>query len=190
MKTNSILLLIILLFFVQISSAQKKEGLINWSPDRPLVWNDFKGKADNSSPFDALTMGNIGYRFEAITQNTEYKLLLDIGFDPKKSWVKAKKGTDKLLLHEQCHFDIFELYTRILVKKIEEQKILSGAKFSDKMEKVYNKTFVELIKFQQKYDKETNHSKNEDKQKEWLDKVKQLLDEHKAYSKKEIQFKI
>ncbi len=189
MKTNLILLFSLLLF-VQICTAQKKEGLINWVSDKPLVWNDFKGRADNSSPFDALTMGNIGYSFETITPNKEYKLILDIGFDPKKSWVKSKKNTDKLLLHEQCHFDIFELYMRILVKKIEEEKILNGMKFSDKMEKVYKKTFSELVKFQKKYDDETNHSKDEDKQKEWLEKVSKLLDEHKQYAKREIQFKI
>ena len=179
-----------MLFIVQNGNAQKKEGLINWSADRPLVWEDFKGRADNSSPFDALTMGNLGYRFEPVIQNKEYKFFLDIAFDPKKSWVKAKKGSDKLLIHEQCHFDIFELYARIFIKKIEEQKLLSGSKFSDKIEKVYNKTFSELIKFQQKYDKETNHSKNEDKQKEWLELVKKLLDDHKQYAKREIQFKI
>ena len=182
--------LILLTLFSQLSIAQKKEGHINWEESRPLAWADFKGRADNSSPFDALTMGNIGYSFEEIKPNTEYKLILNISFEQKKSWVKSKRDTERLLAHEQLHFDIFELHLRMLVKKIEDEKVLTGLKFSDKLSKVYNKTYGELVKFQEKYDKETNHSKNEEKQKEWQEKVQKMLDEYKPYAKREIAFKV
>jgi hypothetical protein len=181
---------VLFLFHSFLSIAQNKDGSISWDAKRPLTWEDFKGRADNSSEFDAQTFGSIMYNFETIKPNKEYKLILGVTFNPKNSWVKAKKDTDKLLAHEQIHFDIFELYLRILVKRIEGEKMLNGTKFSDRIQKAYKKVFGELVKFQQKYDKETNHSKNEEKQKEWNEKVKKMLEEYKEYAKREIAFKI
>jgi hypothetical protein len=183
------LLLFYLLFVVQICFAQKSDAKLSWEQERPLTWKDFKGREDNSSPFHALTNGSIAYRIANVSGN-EYKFVLEVGFVYKGSWVKKKMKTDKLLEHEQRHFDIVEIYARIFVKRLEEENVFEGKKFSEKVPKIYKKMTEELNKFQQQYDKETHHSTDEVKQAEWNEKIKLLLEENKAYAKREILFKI
>jgi hypothetical protein len=184
---------VVLFFFLCIGilniSAQNKQDLIGWDEKRPLTWKDFKGKPEQDYPFHALTAGSMYYEYERMG-DTKFKFKLKMGFDPKKSWVKANEATDKLLVHEQIHFDIYELYARIMIKKIEDSKTLSGKNFSDKMKKVFNDTFEELVKFQRKYDHETDHSKKEDKQKEWNEKIVKMLKEYQKYAYREITFSI
>jgi len=185
---NSVLA-VLLMCFIQVSFGQKKKTQIHWNKDRALTWKDFKGRAKGSSPFHATTYGILKPGFEPIT-NTEYKFTLEVLFDSKKSWVKKGKETDELLIHEQHHFNMFEIYARIFVKRLEESNALSGKKFSDNMNKTFQKIFKELIKLQDKYDKETDHSKNEEKQKEWNIKLENMLKEYQGYAKREIIFEI
>lgn len=177
------------LMVTQLCLGQKTNEIISWDTLRPLVWSDFKGRPTNSIPFAALTSGTFSCNFEKIS-DTESKLVITMGFDTKKSWVKAKKATDKLLIHEQGHFDIFEVYARIFVKKLEESNALSGPKYGEKTKKIFEKNFDELMKLQGKYDRETDHSKNEEKQVEWTAKIKSMLEENKQYAKKEIPFRL
>lgn len=187
MKIKFIFILYLLLS-IQICNAQNNNnGKILWDEKRPLTWKDFKGHADNSSPYDAVTHGATMFKIANVSGN-DYKFIMTVDFDPKTSWVKAKKDSDELLSHEQCHFDLFEAYARIFVRKIEEGKILGGKNFIDKIQKIYNDTFAELMKVQHKYDDETDHSKNEKKQKEWSKKIQKMLDENKYFVKREILF--
>ncbi|MGQ0828758.1 MAG: hypothetical protein ACT4ON_10220 [Bacteroidota bacterium] len=189
MKFKIIVCLVLMWTQIGVAQKQKQNETINWDANRPLVWSDFKGRPDNALPYHALTAGSLSCSFEKVSAN-ESKLLIHMSFDTKKSWVKPKKATDELLIHEQCHFDIYEIYTRILVKKIEEENALIGPKYGEKTQKIFEKNFDELMKFQKKYDKETDHSKNEEKQKEWTEKIKNMLEENKQYEKREIVFKL
>jgi len=193
MKVKIIVLLFLISSQVGVAQKQKQKQkekeTINWDAGRPLTWTDFKGRPDNALPYHALTAGSLSCSFEKVSAN-ESKLVIHMGFDTKKSWVKPKKATDDLLVHEQCHFDIYEIYTRILVKKLEEENALSGPKYGEKTQKIFEKNFDELMKFQKQYDKETDHSKNEEKQKEWTEKIKSMLEEYKPYAKREILFKL
>jgi hypothetical protein len=171
-------------FYVEPS----KELLIGWNENRSLVWVDFKGHPEMNMPFDALTDGEIESSYEKTTEGQNV-FTISVNFDTKKSWVKKKAPTDKLLEHEQGHFDIFEIYGRLYMKKLMNEHVFESPKFNDKANKVFEKNFNELRKFQNQYDKETEHSKNEEKQKEWLDKIKALLIETKPYATKEITFK-
>ena len=184
-KIASILLLI--LVFAGIGFAQKKESGITWTPTRFLTWDDFKGHPEMSMPFDAQTEAEIGTNYEKVSGD-EMKFKILVNFDIKKSWVKKKAPTDKLLAHEQCHFDIFEIYGRLYMKKLLEAHVFEDKKFSEKAIKIFEKNFKDLGKFQEQYDKETDHSKNEEKQKEWSEKIKALLAETEEYASKEITF--
>ena len=184
-----ILIVLSFLMLTQICIAQNSDGIISWDSLKSLTWADFKGRPSTSFPFDALTEGSFSCNFEKIS-DTESKLIITMGFNSKKSWVKPKKATDKLLIHEQGHFDIFEIYARILVKKLEETNALSGKNYGDKTKKLFEKNFKELMQLQDKYDKETNHSKDEEKQLEWTEKIKSMLKENEKYAKKELPFKL
>ena len=95
-----------------------------------------------------------------------------------------------MLRHEQGHFDIYEIYGREIMKQLKETKAMSGKNFSDNVEKIFRKGFADLNKLQKKYDQETNHSKNKEKQDEWTKKLKKMLDDRKDYKVKEVEFKV
>lgn len=183
---STILFILAILFSAQVCFAQKKVTTINWEAERPLTWNDFKGQALSSSLWGAMTYGALNYSFKNISGNN-YLLIIEVTFDTKKSWVKPKEKTDYLLAHEQCHFDMYEIYERIFVKKLKKENVLTGKNMNDKIQKTFLKTFNELSRFQDKYDKETNHSKDAEKQSEWSIKIKKLLDENKEFAKREIE---
>ena len=169
--------------------AQVPKGLIYWSKDRPLTWSDFKGKPMKKSPYHAQTQGGLNYTFDSKGPG-EYVFKLNVKYDEQKSWSKPKEQTDNLLQHEQGHFDIYEIYGRIIMKRLKDAKALSGTKFSGKVEKIFTKAFADMSKLQQEYDKATNHSKDLEKQQEWNKKIEQMLKDLEDHIVKEIAFKI
>jgi len=177
------------ILYMTCSFAQTAEGIIFWEADKPLAWTDFKGKSVKSSPYHAQTQGALNYTFDNLGVGS-YLFKLNVKFDKQKSWSKTEEQTDNLLDHEQGHFDIYEIYGRIIIKRLKETKALTGSKFSDRVEKIFRKAFGELQKFQQEYDKATNHSKNKEKQGEWNEKLEKMLKNLEEHSVKEIQFKV
>ena len=55
-------------------------------------------------------------------------------------------------------------------------------KYQDDVGKIYKKLMDEKEEYQNKYDKETDFSRNKDKQVEWLEKIKDELDELDEYA--------
>jgi len=144
---------------------------IEWSAHHHLKWKYFKGKPDKKSTATALSEPHIYYEC-SITSNFA-KLLFSCSFSTCDSWVKGK-GTKKLLQHEQTHFDIAEYYMRSLVKEILRQKfsandVLVRVKAIGDQVKKLRRESDEL------YDLDTNHSLNEQRQKEWTKKVNKMI---------------
>ena len=180
-----ILLHVTLLF--ALNSMGQTDIFISWEAKAPLKWEDFEGKAKTNYGYHALTRGVMNYDFENLS-NTSFKLILKVKFDKKLSWVLKGKETDELLRHEQVHFDIYELYARKFMKKLSLSKFNNIQTFSDKVTALFKNNFAELSKFQKLYDKETNHSKDEQMQKKWEQKMKRKLEEHLDYSTREHTF--
>ncbi len=167
-------------FFLALSSltlnAQSKDT-IYWSVSRKVEWKDFKGKPDKSTNLLAMTQAGIGYEVACI--NGDLKLKIYCYFNVNKSWTKERES-DELLAHEQLHFDITELYTRKLRKKLSEVADPCGKNVKE-LDKIYQSNFKECAKAQDLYDKETNHSLNEQKQQEWEEKIAKELKELEKY---------
>lgn len=179
---------LILLASALLTVAQPSEGMIYWQKNQPLKWSDFKGRPVKSSPFHAQTQGALNYTFDNMGPGA-YVFKLNVKYDKQKSWSKPKEQTDDLLRHEQGHFDIYEIYGRLIMQRIKETKALSGTKFSDKISKIFTKSFAELQKFQREYDRETDHSKDKEKQEEWNRKLEKMLIDSEKHIVKEIEFK-
>ena len=144
-----------------------------WTANRKLVWSDFNGKPDKSNPASALTYSdiNIGASF------IDGKISVDVQnyFDDELSWTK-NKTSNQLLAHEQLHFDITELYTRIIRKRMNEiasKETIQNGSFN----KESSKLLQQWNDYQLKYDKETNHGVNSEKQKQWESLVQKQLKE-------------
>jgi hypothetical protein len=161
------------LFFTFFLSFISNDTHITWSTSRKLTWDDFKGKPDKSMSAAALTYTDIHVGASIVDGKTQ--VLVDNFFDTKLSWSKNKTSV-ALLAHEQLHFDITELYTRKIRKRlneiVSEETIKNGS-----LSKESSKLLKQWKEFQLEYDTETNHGTIPDKQKEWEQKVTILLNE-------------
>lgn len=156
--------------------AAKKAGSSNelhWHAERKLTWNDFSGPADESDPLHAMTTTNIDVQAQCKSNVFHYEV--KSVFVTSESWSKNKESV-RLLDHEQQHFNLTEIYARLLRKRLSE---LENACNLDRavVGRVVNQVFDEWKKEQDKYDRETNHGLNYAKQDEWAEKIKfQLTD--------------
>jgi hypothetical protein len=163
---------------------QKEDNKIYYDKNRPLVWADFKGKPDNTTKLLALTASNMEYGFSS--KDNDATITMNRFFDKTKSWVKETGKTDYLLKHEQGHFDMNEIYFRKFVKLLKEHKFYAKT-LTDDFKKMYSTISSELYKQQDLYDKETNHSIIEAKQKEWNEKIARELKELEQYQDTKIE---
>jgi len=155
---------------------------IAWDQKSKLKWKDFKAKPEHSSSLDAYTM--LGISIEVIGQKNGK---IDMGvfgyFEKNKSWVKPGERNENLLHHEQKHFDVCEVYRRILVQKLEAGNPYSFNGFSNEVGQIFEEVFADYTKEQARYDKETNHSQNKKEQAEWNKFIAQELLRLKKYDK-------
>jgi len=171
---------IIILLLILTSAFQKDADRIEWSPTRLLTWADFKGKADKSSPYEAVTYTTIEVRSLQLDEK-QIEYIITNSFEKKSSWSKDKKSVG-LLKHEQLHFDISELVVRKMRKKLLSKKYKSIKEIQNFARDAFGECEKERKHLNVLYDKETNHSINKDKQKEWEDKIEAELGEFTEYS--------
>ena len=157
---------------------------IYWSSDNLLDWKDFKAEPKKKR-FDANSSVGIKYEYKEL-KDRRIKLTLYSFFDRKKSWVNIRGKNNKLLIHEQLHFNITELHSRKIRKAVIEDSSINGKNFNNKFKEIYKFYLQEEDNMQLNYDKETDHSRNFEKQKEWEDKITKELEELKEYTDPEI----
>jgi hypothetical protein len=174
------LLPILYLLLPLLSAGQaRNEELIFWKEDMKLRWADYKGKSDPSVGAAASTATYLGIDYNFSPKGLTYKITCS--FSKNKSWGLHK--TAYILTHEQGHFDIAEIHARILNKKMAAYKFDRNTYKTD-LRKIYEEVIAEKEMMQNKYDEETNHSIEKDKQAEWNLKIKALLKDtepHKYY---------
>jgi len=92
-----------------------------------------------------------------------------------------QKYRDDLLVHEQTHFDLTELYARKLRKQLSETKFTRSnpSKESFPIFKEMQKQYRDR---QDLYERETDFSLNTAKQAEWTARIVAELNELSAYS--------
>lgn len=155
---------------------------IPWSKDQPLKWEDFRGTLNPNARFVASSNTGIHFYYSySINQDKEVKVTYTIEsfFNREKSWFIVDQVTPHILNHEQTHFDITELHARILRKR------LSGKKFSVKVkseiESIYQKTDQERRAMQIRFDKETDHSRNVEKEIAWEKQIAKQLSNYESW---------
>lgn len=156
----------------------ENDSILIWNKNRKISWEDFRvyNDLDFEDNFHAAVSSNIIIKPKAVRKCGDYKFIAVLY--KKESWVAFK--SDKLLEHEQLHFNITELFARKLRKYFSEEKnhYLSNPK---ECQAVYNSFIKDLIFFQNLYDEETRFGTHEAKQKEWNLKIYELLEEYKDY---------
>ena len=173
-KITSILCFLVL---GQIACAQEIEEGMLWNANRKLTWADFKGKIPPAANPAATTASGISYKYSANLIHHEVHLDFEVNafFYPNESWYKPDVCDDLILSHEQLHFDIDELFARQMREKLAKTSFSDNVKAE--IREIYKNTLQELRKFQERYDWETNFSRNREKQLEWNKKIAQALRE-------------
>ena len=155
----------------------KNEELIDWNVANRLTWSDYKGSPDPNSGAAATTTSYLGIEYNFRNNTVTYKIVCR--FSKNKSWGLYK--TDHILSHEQGHFDITEIFARKLNKETAGYKF-NKSSYQKDLQKIYDDIVKEKEKFQNQYDKETDFSRNKEKQAEWLKKIQEKLEDYKDYA--------
>ena len=118
--------------------------------------------AKHDSHADAATgihLSSLPYRYK---NRIFYRV--DAYFIPSRSWVRER--SERLLAHEQLHFDIAELYARGARKKISELRQM-GVRDVAEYNFAIQKVLEESNDTDRLYDRETIHGAISEKQKRW-----------------------
>ncbi|WP_185152635.1 DUF922 domain-containing protein [Fulvivirga aurantia] len=150
---------------------------IMWNASNKLQWSDFEATNDDSRFGDAGTAVKIVAKPYYEKRRLYYNVFAL--FNKKKSW--ASDVNDRLLAHEQLHFDLAEVYARKIRKKVAE---LRRSKVKDL--KIYNKAVKKILEESNQadelYDHQTLHGALPKNQITWEKKVARQLMELQDYS--------
>ncbi|MBK6987071.1 MAG: DUF922 domain-containing protein [Bacteroidetes bacterium] len=94
----------------------------------------------------------------------------DACFIKGSSWVKEDKLQDSLLLHEQYHFNICEVYARRLKSRLMQLE-LKPMQVEKQIKAVFNEVWSAYVLAQNEYDEETQHGLITENQNEWIRNV-------------------
>ena len=141
--------------------------LISWSAVRRLTMADFQARAPIGDPLASSTSSNI--KADAACKDYVFSSSVTATFDPNTSWFRnPQKATEALLRHEQLHFDITEVYARIMRQKLQ---LFSAKANCEKLQPGFNNTtklvYAAWDHEQNRYDQETNHGLNAVRQAAW-----------------------
>lgn len=170
--------ILIFLLYVSLVSAQE-DSLVKWYADNPLTWEDFQGDSDSLNYVGASLKRGLNFSCN-INELGVLQFELYAYYIPSKSRVNSM--TDILLEHEQTHFNITEYFARLYRKKVLEFIDTVTIEYCSILGSIVSNIWAEEAKLQSQYDLETDYSRNEEKQKEWTEKVNALLEDLEAYA--------
>jgi hypothetical protein len=156
---------------------------IIWQEDRKLVWDNFKSPVNRKNRPDVAAYTHCGWEYSVVkSTNPKSPVKIEIAaiFNEDKSWKDVKKINDYILLHEQKHFDIAEMFVRKFRKEIQE-KIKTSGDYNKNFKAVYSKISNDYKNFQMSYDRVTEHGMNKEKQAEYNAIIAEELDNLKSY---------
>lgn len=168
----------LVLIFLCLLGFAKGQDKIFWNENRKLVWADFQSKTKpNASQAAATTFCGISYLLDSSTKKfTDKQVAIASFFVPSKSWAHTDHRTEIVLMHEQSHFDIAELFARRFRKLISDKTLDVKS-----LQKYYNQVYEDYKDYQQDYETVTNHGRIRDKQYEYSRKIDQQIEELSAF---------
>lgn len=156
---------------------------ISWNLENRLEWSDFKGEPKPSNNSVAVTASGITFSYSTKKSDTrliDYHYNIRADFYPNRSWYLKEKADNNILNHERLHFDITELHARMFRQRIEKTRFTMN--IDAQMNRLHEAINKELEALQNKYDAETRHSQDLEKQQEWQEKIIEALSKLSRYS--------
>ena len=185
---------------VALAEPVERPGDIDWAADARLRWQDFQGPVDPSASSErvAMTAASLswGYTY-GLERGDEYCVyrIVDIDiraiFNRKDSWAKPGHLTDRVLEHEQGHFDITQLFKLKLEESASEllserwpcegASIGAASNYAERgagriVSALGQKIWREHVAAQEAYDDQTRHGTVPDAQQAWLEAIGRGID--------------
>lgn len=159
----------------------EENGAIEWHAKRKLVWDDFKGKTPSNSQNHAQSWVGIDFFGKCVANKFVFEVTAVFNMD--SSWVVEYKNTERLLKHEQGHFDIAEIFARKLRKRLGEIKQPCSNMDNTELliQKLTKNNKIRLLSEQDDYDRETRHGSRKNRQKKWQEKISNRLKSLEKY---------
>ncbi len=159
-----------------LARTSEKPDLIIYSSQRPLQVSDFQGPYGSNPSEAAATVSGIGFRYSSEAQNSQ--LVADVTISPyfkiSESWFRKTSQKQRVLAHEQTHFDITALYACKLLNDIKAAK-LTKENYEKLLDELQKQNEASTEREENLYDKETNHGTINDKQEEWQKRLKEEI---------------
>lgn len=160
------------------TSKPKPDSSIIWQANI-LTWKDFQmTPPKDTQTIKAITNSGISVSMSSSgLKNDTMRFVVNTIFGKNLSW--SVTSDSLVLLHEQKHFDITEIFARKLRKYLHEVVVTQKSipTISNEIRKIIN----EQQSYQKRYDSETNHSINIEAQITWNLKVDMELTNLNAY---------
>lgn len=167
----------ILFFPLIVQVTNSPDELIKWRADRKLSWKDYYGKPDPGSDAAAITYTSLGFNYSI--EGTSFHYRITCSFSKSKSWVRIKN--DHLLSHEQAHFDIAEIFARRLNKAMHNYRFDTDT-YEEDLDMIFDSILKESKEMQERYDYETDFSRDREQQKNWIVKIEKALKDLNRFS--------
>jgi hypothetical protein len=168
------------------TNAKQYEKEIEWTADRKLDWSDFKGEVplnEINTRTLATTYAQIAFRTNYVSLFTKGKTFVKASFRCDSSWMKTVAPNNKnILLHEQAHFDLTELYARKLRQEFSKMKI--SVFNMPKVNKMFTENYMDYYHREHLFDYETEHGLDTLKEKLWEETIKNELNQLAAFATK------
>ncbi len=165
------LLLLLTMLMATIVVPEKK---FTFQEKPMLTWGDFMGTPPVNAQHAASVNSGLAYSYSAKIEGKNVSLEFEVRseFYPQLSWKKdLKENDEQLLQHEQLHWNISELFARILRKEFDNYQPTRN--YKNEISKIFKKVENNRQIMQNRYDKETNHGLKLTQQREWQTYVSQ-----------------
>jgi hypothetical protein len=157
---------------------------LTWAEHSALSWDDFNGRAPRTGS-EPSAVTDTGFRMQLMCRGGLLDIEIAAEFSPGTSWVRENRKFDRLLKHEQGHFDITELYARRMRKAIREAHIKCE---DDRKAEAGGKRAIAALdaawgRAQKQYDAETDDGLDDEVQDAESDRIAKELAELKEYAR-------
>ena len=169
--------------------------IIEWRAGRKLQLKDYKVISDSSTqlalPVAALTRTGIVYYLSTDKVGSKalrVRITIQANVHRSHSFLRKRalkmpvERQQRLLNHEQKHFDISEIFAREAARELRMLK-LSG-KFSQEIRSFVTAKFKAAEAYQHRYDAETRNGEDFEAQQKWDERIAHRLQQLEAYKNK------
>ena len=159
------------LFISSFVFSQAKNDTLHWKENKPLSWENFKGKPKNGMSGEAFCNLEAAYEKPNPLKKTKFKIFAV--WNTQKSWIDPKSKNADELLYYQVLFNIYEVHVRQLKKELTETK--TGLDPEKTFRAKYNEADASLTEDCRSYREETDEGAEKEELNAWDEKIKKQL---------------